>query len=123
MAPAAYDDVLSIQVRRHKLEEWVNKPFFMTNLHNAVVRVSVPGTHSAGGRQYLMAVVESVSEEEGKIKCVDYWLKCDGCTDSAVVRVSSVFHAMLPRCGASTHKHYKNPVIYAFCVFKHHSDM
>lgn len=73
MAPAAYEDMLSIQVRRHKLEEWATKPFFMTHLHNAVVRVSVPGSHSGGaGRQYLMAVVESVSEEEGKIKCVEY---------------------------------------------------
>ena len=34
---ASYEEVLTIQVRRHRLEEWVDKPFFDRVLRGCMV--------------------------------------------------------------------------------------
>ncbi len=61
-----------MQLTRNKLEEWANKPFFLHNLRNSVVRIAatVPGKVGPDSRKYLMAVVVNVTEEEGRIKYV-----------------------------------------------------
>ena len=35
---ASYEDVLTIQVRRHRLESWADKPFFDRVLRGCMVR-------------------------------------------------------------------------------------
>ena len=51
-------ELLSIQVRRHKLEHWVNEPFFEETLRGCVVRAALHG-------RYHMALVVDVKEQTG----------------------------------------------------------
>ena len=55
---ASVHELLSIQVRRHKLEQWVNEPFFEETLRGCVVRAALHG-------RYHMALVVDVKEQTG----------------------------------------------------------
>ena len=62
---ADYEEVKGIQVRRHKLEEWFEKPFFDTTLPGSMVRLAAGDRTDADGRivpQYFIAQIVSVEE-------------------------------------------------------------
>lgn len=64
---ASYEEVKAMQVRRHKLEQWVNEPFFERCVQGCIVRLSVGSKDPTTGQPvslYLMAVVDSVFERE-----------------------------------------------------------
>lgn len=50
---ASYDEVKTIQVRRHRLEEWVAKPFFASVLPGCMVRLSNGPERTADGQVVL----------------------------------------------------------------------
>lgn len=72
---ASYQEVKSIQVRRHKLEEWISKPFFERTLPGCMVRLAAgnkkaPDGHNMYGPdgrpviQYMAAKVSGLVEKE-----------------------------------------------------------
>lgn len=77
---ASYQEVKSIQVRRHKLEEWITKPFFERTLPGCMVRLAAgnkktPDGHNMYGSdgrpviQYMAAKVSgSIEKEPGYYK-------------------------------------------------------
>lgn len=72
---ASYQEVKGIQVRRYKLEEWYNKPFFEKTLPGCVVRLAAgnkkaPDGHTMYGSdghplvQYMAARIAGIVEKE-----------------------------------------------------------
>eukprot|EP00890_Picochlorum_soloecismus_P005067 jgi/Picsp_1/5561/NSC_02920-R1_rna polymerase-associated protein rtf1 homolog len=72
---ASYQEVKSIQVRRHKLEEWIVKPFFERTLPGCMVRLAAgnkktPDGHNMYGPdgrpviQYMAAKVSGLIEKD-----------------------------------------------------------
>lgn len=72
---ASYQEIKSIQIRRHKLEEWFSKPFFEETLSGCMVRLAAgnkkaPDGHTMYGPdgkpvvQYMAARVAGLVEKE-----------------------------------------------------------
>jgi Plus-3 domain len=57
---AAYEDIPGITVRRHRLEDWVDKPFLERVLPGCLVRLSLGerASHSGGGTNKIYALAQ-----------------------------------------------------------------
>ncbi|KAK9809057.1 hypothetical protein WJX72_008658 [[Myrmecia] bisecta] len=61
---ATFDEVRTIQVKRYKLEKWVNEPYFERTMPGCMVRVAVPVSGAHGQSSYVLAEVREVVHRE-----------------------------------------------------------
>lgn len=71
---AAYEDIPGITVRRHRLEDWVDKPFLERVLPGCLVRLSLGerASHSGGGTNKIYALAQVRLPAMQKCMCQDH---------------------------------------------------
>jgi Plus-3 domain len=67
---AAYEDIPGVTVRRHRLEDWVDKPFLDRMLPGCLVRLSLGERTSSSGtnsKVYMLAQVGLLAKAHGQL--------------------------------------------------------